>query len=476
MITKKTHKLLAAACLPLALAITGCTTGVVKDTAGAAMAGVDVIAYGACQGAGCATHQVDTATPAGTLTGYHTTTNLSGAYYYDPYAEYVAPEDAMQMNVNAPEDSSYQLQFSKAGYQDIWLDYTPDFQQHVHEGNTYYITSVPAMYLCADSAPDTDNDGICDPAEAYYGTSPQKADSDGDGEYDDQEIFGQGSPFATNTRKLMHYNINVSNFEASKSFYQMLGFNVLLQTDVTVSDPAEAQGLDLPPYTLTAAPMVLGDGFIIDLIQFHSPYNPEAPHDDIYSLGLATLSLKTDNINADIAVLNAHSIPYSVFIENNGQPVTIKFADPDGTVILLTQIFANKGLNSSGQTYIHGVFSTNINVSDYDLAVEFYQKVGFKLVSEANGIATIALQDGRHFTLTESTSTDQAYEDVNHLGIARIAIETTNIDQDIAVLQANGIQFFTNAAIVPSGPLSFLRYVAFEDPDGTVIELVEYNN
>ncbi|MEH6592869.1 MAG: VOC family protein [Halioglobus sp.] len=71
---------------------------------------------------------------------------------------------------------------------------------------------------------------------------------------------------------------------------------------------------------------------------------------------------------------------------------------------------------------------------------------------------------------------DAAYQDVNHLGIARIAIETTNIDQDIKVLEGNGIAFYTPEAIVPSGPLSILRYVCFEDPDGTVIELVHYNN
>lgn len=32
----------------------------------------------------------------------------------------------------------------------------------------------------------------------------------------------------------------------------------------------------------------------------------------------------------------------------------------------------------------------------------------------------------------------------------------------------------TPEPILPSGPPAFLRYVCFEDPDGTVIELVEY--
>ncbi|WP_159931127.1 VOC family protein [Oceanicoccus sp. KOV_DT_Chl] len=457
--------------------LTACTTGYVKDTANQALTDVDVIAYGECSGAGCDSSEVETVTPAATLTGYQVSSNADGAYFFDPYGEMVAAEDAMSIGVaNGSAESFYKLQFSKQGYQDIWLDYTPDFQQHSYEGSDYLITSVPTVYQCLVGAADSDGDGICDAAETHYGTSATKADTDGDGEYDDQEIFGTGSPFAVNTRKLLHYNINVSDFEASKSFYQLLGFGVLLEADVDVSDPAEAQGLNLPPYTLKAAPMALGDGFLIDLIQFYSPYDAEAPHNDIYSLGLATLSLKTDNLQADISVLQAHSIPYSVFLANNGQPVVIRFADPDGTIILLTQVFANKGINRSGETYIHGVFSTNINVSDLASAITFYQQAGFRLITTNNNIATIALQDGRHITLTESTSTDQAYEDVNHLGIARIAIETTNLDQDIKVLTANGVDFYTEEAVVPSGPLSFLRYVAFEDPDGTVIELVQYNN
>jgi catechol 2,3-dioxygenase-like lactoylglutathione lyase family enzyme len=222
--------------------------------------------------------------------------------------------------------------------------------------------------------------------------------------------------------------------------------------------------------------MVLGDGFILDLIQFISPYDSEAPNGDIYSLGLATLSLKTDNLQADMGVLDARGISYSVLFGSASQPLTIQFSDPDGTVILLTQLFEDKGLNASGETYVHGLFSTNINVSNLETAVAFYEQVGFRLIGQQNGIATIGLLDGRHITLTESTSADMAYEDVNHLGIARIAIETNNIDQDIQVLEAAGVQFYTSAAITPSGPLSILRYVAFEDPDGTVIELVEYNN
>ncbi|MEH6582303.1 MAG: VOC family protein [Halioglobus sp.] len=469
---------LAKAVFLVALAgLAACTAGEVRDTSGTVIPDVNVTAYGECAGAGCAANEVATPIPGGSLTGYQATTNGNGQYFYDPYAETVDHENAMAINIPAESAQSfYKLKYSQPGYQDTWLDYTPNFKSYLHNGKTYVITEVPDVFLCADGATDSDGDSICDNAEVRYGTDPLSTDTDRDGEYDDQEIFGTGSPFASNLRSLLHYNINVSDFQASKSFYEMLGFRALLEIDVDVSDPAEAQGLNLPPYSLKAAPMGLGDGFIIDLIQFYSPYDPEAPHSDIYSLGLATLSLKTDDLPADIAVLETRGIPYDLLLENSAGPVVIQFSDPDGAIILLTQVFENKGLNSSGETSVHGVFSTNINVSDYERALAFYQKVGFRLIGEQNGIARIALQDGRHITLTPSGSSDAAYQDVNHLGIARIAIETTNIDQDIKVLEENGIAFYTPEAIVPSGPLSILRYVCFEDPDGTVIELVQYNN
>lgn len=461
--------------LALVAILAGCTTGTVKDTASNPVAGAEVTAYGECSGVGCASHEVTTVTPEGPLTGYMTTSNEQGQFFFDPYAEQVAAEDAMGI-VLAEGEQSYKLRYAQPGYQDVWMDYTPDFQSYTLEGKNYLITAVPDLFLCLEGAVDSDGDGICDDAEMLYGTDSQKTDSNGNGTYDDEELFGKGSPFTTGVREVMHYNINVSDFEASKSFYQMLGFRVLLETDVDVTDPAEAQGLNLPPYSLKAAPMVLGDGFILDLIQFISPYDSEAPNGDIYSLGLATLSLKTDNLQADMGVLDARGISYSVLFGSASQPLTIQFSDPDGTVILLTQLFEDKGLNASGETYVHGLFSTNINVSNLETAVAFYEQVGFRLIGQQNGIATLGLLDGRHITLTESTSADMAYEDVNHLGIARIAIETNNIDQDIQVLEAAGVQFYTSAAITPSGPLSILRYVAFEDPDGTVIELVEYNN
>ena len=64
------------------------------------------------------------------------------------------------------------------------------------------------------------------------------------------------------------------------------------------------------------------------------------------------------------------------------------------------------------------------------------------------------------------------YSNVNHIGIARIAIQTLTLDSDIALLEAQGVEFYSEP-VRPDGIFGFLRFVCFEDPDGTIIELVQ---
>lgn len=63
---------------------------------------------------------------------------------------------------------------------------------------------------------------------------------------------------------------------------------------------------------------------------------------------------------------------------------------------------------------------------------------------------------------------------VNHFGIHRTALATTDIIADVAPLKAQGIEFLS-PIITPccSGPDASGSIVAFYDPDGTIVELVE---
>ncbi|MEQ8691958.1 MAG: hypothetical protein RIC89_14125, partial [Pseudomonadales bacterium] len=62
---------------------------------------------------------------------------------------------------------------------------------------------------------------------------------------------------------------------------------------------------------------------------------------------------------------------------------------------------------------------------------------------------------------------------VNHLGIHRTAFSTTDIEADVAALKAQGVTFVSEITPCCDGPDSWGSIVAFYDPDGTIVELVE---
>ena len=291
--------------------------------------------------------------------------------------------------------------------------------------------------------------------------------------YTQSDVSRTNPAAESNLESLLHYNINVSDFETSKKFYKLLGFMSLVDLNINVTDPAEAQGLDLPPYSLKTVTLRLRDGFIVDLIMFKDPFDGSAPHSDSRSLGMTTMSLKTDNLKSDMSVFTSNGIAFAILNGTAEEPKKIRLEDPDGTIIYLTQVFEDKGKVPFGKTYVHGLFTSNINVSDLAAAVDFYKEVGFSVTEERDGVATIAMGDGRHMTLTSSCSANKPYDKVNHLGIARMAIRTNDLDGDIERLKSKGIKLYTSEAVSPSGPFSFIRYVCFEDLDGTVIELVD---
>ena len=62
---------------------------------------------------------------------------------------------------------------------------------------------------------------------------------------------------------------------------------------------------------------------------------------------------------------------------------------------------------------------------------------------------------------------------INHLGIHRIALSTADIEGDVKKLQSRGVKFISDITPCCSGADSWGKIVAFYDPDGTIIELVE---
>jgi catechol 2,3-dioxygenase-like lactoylglutathione lyase family enzyme len=89
--------------------------------------------------------------------------------------------------------------------------------------------------------------------------------------------------------------------------------------------------------------------------------------------------------------------------------------------------------------------------------------------------AKMALPQGHSLNLTkweDPYDSSAPYDLVNHIGIPRFAILTTNLDADINILREQGVEFYSDP-VRPEPPYDLLRFVCFEDPDGTVIELVQ---
>jgi catechol 2,3-dioxygenase-like lactoylglutathione lyase family enzyme len=299
-----------------------------------------------------------------------------------------------------------------------------------------------------------------------------------------------------NTLNILHANINCSDLEQSISFYEMLGFLPSTLTDVDV--PAEeAAGLGMPPYQLRATPKMHLDGYVIDLIQWIEPYDPSAPYALMNHLGLSRISLQTTNLDADMTTLQAGGVEFF------SEPVTIDrpvpgsrlvcFKDPDGTLIELVELGGSvSGAPNLYGTYITGALQTNVNCSDLERSRSFYEMLGFQTQVEVEEVgtpelatamglssyhvfaSTLTLPNGHNLNLTkweEPYDSSAPYALVNHIGIPRFAILTANLDGDIAILKEQGVEFYSEP-IRPEGPFGIFRFVCFEDPDGTIIELV----
>jgi catechol 2,3-dioxygenase-like lactoylglutathione lyase family enzyme len=144
---------------------------------------------------------------------------------------------------------------------------------------------------------------------------------------------------------------------------------------------------------------------------------------------------------------------------------------------------------------IERIFHFNINCSNLDESLIFYQKLGFQVIldfregmeskemAEAFGMEVADLK-GVHLRIGDNTSatrvdllefknpapTGSPYPHLYHTGIARMCLKTTDIEQDYQDLKAKGIEFISEPKLLPG---TTVKIVCFKDPDGTFIELLE---
>jgi catechol 2,3-dioxygenase-like lactoylglutathione lyase family enzyme len=146
---------------------------------------------------------------------------------------------------------------------------------------------------------------------------------------------------------------------------------------------------------------------------------------------------------------------------------------------------------------IVGMVHFNVNCSDYDRSLAFYEALGFREiwrvperntpeVAAAVGMppyrvkgALLALEGVTPAIVIdllewkEPRDESPPYPHLYHYGIARVALATNDLDGDMKRLAAAGAVFISAPAQMPESSGSRARFVCFKDPDGTVLELVE---
>jgi catechol 2,3-dioxygenase-like lactoylglutathione lyase family enzyme len=156
-----------------------------------------------------------------------------------------------------------------------------------------------------------------------------------------------------------------------------------------------------------------------------------------------------------------------------------------------------RAMVAGGRKMIEGIFHVNVNVSNFERSLEFYKMLGFRVVLD--------LKEGGNERLSRGLKLDNCvgravlmmagdekratrldliewknppahgrpYGDLAHVGIARIALRTRNLRETYETLKANGVKFFSEPQVFDTkrGRESF---VCFTDPDGTVLELIEF--
>lgn len=143
---------------------------------------------------------------------------------------------------------------------------------------------------------------------------------------------------------MVHVNVNCSDFERSRRFYELLGFETVWEVEPEGS-PEIAAAVGMPPYRVRGAVMALAANpraTAIDLLEWQHPRDSAAPYPHLYHLGLARLALQTTNLEADVRRLRQEGVEFiSDPVElagPTGEPVRfVCFKDPDGAVLELVE-------------------------------------------------------------------------------------------------------------------------------------------
>jgi catechol 2,3-dioxygenase-like lactoylglutathione lyase family enzyme len=291
-----------------------------------------------------------------------------------------------------------------------------------------------------------------------------------------------------------HVNVNCSDLDRSLAFYRdLLGLIPAVHTRPEQPQEGTAFGLAEAQWDawILHDARGFGAGLALDLLEWRVPAPTGTPN-RAGDRGLNRIGFFVADLDALYAALAAdgvtgHGGPPHETAVRDGPPIrTVVVDDPDGTLVELVQTGTDR------------VGFLGIGVSDLARSRDFYVDVlGFRpmfdrgplrqpgdhvgLAGEVELVATY-LDDPRGTgafmveltQLLDPVATGAPAQTANRLGPFRFAFLTDDIDRDHAGLVARGVRCWSPPVPLEMGPgIPPLRALMFEDPDGTVLELIE---
>ncbi len=143
---------------------------------------------------------------------------------------------------------------------------------------------------------------------------------------------------------MVHFNVNCSDYDRSRAFYALLGFEEIWR--VPERNTAEvAAAVGMPPYRVKGGLLALRGAahpVVIDLLQWLEPHDDRPPYPHLYHYGIARVALATSDLDADMAKLQGAGAEFlskpARMPESSGSRARfVCFKDPDGTVLELVE-------------------------------------------------------------------------------------------------------------------------------------------
>ncbi|MEX2253904.1 MAG: VOC family protein [Acidimicrobiia bacterium] len=292
--------------------------------------------------------------------------------------------------------------------------------------------------------------------------------------------------------RVFHLNVNCSDLERSLGFYRdLLGLQQGAHT-VSPEQGGAAFGLETVAWDAWIMLDERGyDGVVLDLLEWKTPKPTGTPPVAAHHLGFGRLGFTAPDVDATYERMLAAGVrclcePHDVAIPGVPGVRVFVCADPDGTL-----------LEVLGAPLRKFAFLT-MNCSDLDRSIEFYESVaGFT----ARARFSLGRSDGASLGLEGEVESEMAHLDdprgdgsfaldlvqwqapgvagspsreANRLGAFRLALYTDDIDASYDALLAADVPCWSPPAELDMGPgIPPLRALLFDDPDGTVLELIQ---